>query len=325
MHTKSIFFFLGFGVSPGSFILDKSIKLNCIKVITLTRCFTKTGSCLDKPESLALEHIKSEKPVTSLVINKILSNQNIIVDDSKLQKLLKVKGMEFNLPIYTDTKSSDKPRSQYTELVGKSKYKGFPGVYIFIHQNTNQKYVGSSNLLTRRMDYYFKGNFPLTGKFLPLLSKDGLKAFKLIIFKLDINKFKSEQSLILEQYYLLNKEFNLNQLKVVNPGSTKGETIYIYDLKGTILYYKSKSKIEVKRVLNIHTETMHKYLDSNIPYLKNYLLLSYLIPTAITSDISVKSFQEIMPKERQDMYKLATRRAISVELEIKLGNLYVHS
>jgi hypothetical protein len=47
------------------------------------------------------------------------------------------------------------------------------------------------------------------GKFVPFLKKDGLKAFKLIIFKLDTNKFSIQDALILEQYFLLNKEFNL--------------------------------------------------------------------------------------------------------------------
>ncbi len=80
-------------------------------------------------------------------------------------------------------------------------------MYIFIHKITGDKYVGSSNLLRRRMDYYFKGNFDLAGLFLPLLKKEGLKAFKLMIFKLDSNKFSIQDALILEQYYLLNKEF----------------------------------------------------------------------------------------------------------------------
>ena len=63
------------------------------------------------------------------------------------------------------------------QLTGKSNYKGFFGVYMFIHKSTGQKYVGSSNLLRRRINYYLKGDFPLSGKFLPLLHKEGLKSF----------------------------------------------------------------------------------------------------------------------------------------------------
>lgn len=188
------------------------------------------------------------------------------------------------------------------ELTGKSKYKGFSGVYIFIHNNTGHKYVGSSNLLRRRMDYYFKGDFPLVGKLLPLLHKEGLKAFKLIMFKLDSNIFSNQDALILEQYYLLNKEFNLNTLRVVNAGSSKGDPVYVYDLTCSTLYYHAKSNIELKRVLKIHTKTSKKYVDSKIPYLNKFLLLSYYIPTALTSNISVDKLVDIMQKERQDVY-----------------------
>lgn len=172
------------------------------------------------------------------------------------------------------------------KLTGKSKYKGFSGVYIFIHKNTGYKYVGSSNLLRRRMNYYFKGDFPLTGKFLPLLHKEGLKAFKLRIFKLDSNIFSNQDALILEQYHLLNKEFNLNTLRVVNAGSSIGNAIYVYDLTYSTLYYQAKSNIELKRVLKIHPETSKKYVDSKLPYLNKLLLLSYPIPTALTNNLS---------------------------------------
>ena len=83
-------------------------------------------------------------------------------------------------------------------------YKGFFGVYIFTHKITGQKYVGSSNLLRRKIEYYFKQieeikSLPLTGKLLPILRKEGLGAFKLTIYKLDQNKFNIQDALILEQ------------------------------------------------------------------------------------------------------------------------------
>ena len=165
------------------FILDKRIGLGSIAAISLTRSFISSRSfssmrpLANHPESLVLEHINSEKPTTSSIINKILLNQNLSVTESKLEKLLKVKGVEFDLPI-----STSENKKLFVELTGKSTYKGFSGVYFFIHKNTGHKYVGSSNLLRRRMDYYFKGDYPLAGKFLPLLHKEGLKAFKLIIF-----------------------------------------------------------------------------------------------------------------------------------------------
>jgi GIY-YIG catalytic domain len=307
-------------------ILTNPLLLDNIKAILLTKFFIrfKHSASKIKPESLALEHINSGDLTTSSVINKILLNQNLSVTNLKLKELLKIKGVEIDLPIYTTA-----GYKLLAELTGKSKYKGLFGVYVFIHKNTGQKYVGSSNLLRRRMDYYFKGKFPLAGKFISILHKEGLEAFKLLIFKLDSNKFSIQDALILEQYYLLDKEFNLNTLRVVNTGSSAlkraGDSIYVYDLKCSTLYYHAKSKIELKRVLKIQTETSKKYVDSKIPYLNKFLLLSYPIPTALNSNISVQELVNIMQKERKNMYVLGTRRSIPIVLEIKKGNTFVDS
>lgn len=128
----------------------------------------------NKPETLALNHI--EKPTTHTIINKILSNQNLFLSEDKLNKLLQVEGVEFDLPV-------NKNNDLFIELTGSSAYKGHMGVYMFTDMETNQKYVGSSNLLRKRLDYYFKGDFTPTGKFLPLLHEKGLDSFKLTIFK----------------------------------------------------------------------------------------------------------------------------------------------
>lgn len=302
-------------------LFGKRIGLSTIAALPLTRHFSSTRSLVNNSEALASEHINSGKPTNLSVINKILSNQSLVVADSKLKELLKVEGVEIGLPI-----STSKDKDLLAELTGKSKYKGFSGVYMFIHKNTGDKYVGSSNLLRRRIDYYFNGDYPLVGKFLPLLHKEGLEAFKLIIFKLDNDIFSYQDSLILEQYHLLNKEFNLNTLRVVNAGSSKGgrsALVYIYDLTCSTLYYLSKSKIELKRVLKIHPETIKNYIDSKRPYLKKFLLLSYPISTALISNISTEELLKIMDKERQNTYKLGTRRSICVELEIKPGNTFL--
>jgi GIY-YIG catalytic domain-containing protein len=302
---------------------------NYILPIPLIRYFsTVRNSFINiKPESLALEHINSGVKTTSSIINKILLNQNLSVTDAKLENLLKVKGVEINIPI-----SNAKDMKILEELTGKSKYKGFFGVYIFIHKFTNQKYVGSSNLLRRRMDYYFNKKYLSTSgetkplsRFLNLLHKEGLAAFKLIIYKLDENKFSIKDALILEQYYLLNKEFNLNTLKVVNVGSSKGEGVYIYNLNCNALLYHAKSRIELKRVLKIHPDTCKIYIDSKIPYLNKFILLSFPVSTASISNISIKELVDLMQKERLNSYKLGSRRSVPVELEIKKGNTFIAS
>lgn len=306
-------------------LLDSSMSALAFK-----RTYSTTATRQYKefnPELFALKHINSGNPTTASVINNILLNQDITVTDSKLKDLLKVEGVEFNL--YTSSSPVAKEESKlFSVLTGTSNYKGHSGVYMFIHKTTGQKYVGSSNLLRRRMDYYFKGDFtPLRGKFLPLLTQEGLGAFKLIIFKLDNNKFNVKDALILEQYHLLSKEFvlhaGLNTLRVVNVGSSKGESVYVYDLTCSTLYYHASSRIELKRTLKIHPETCKKFLNSNLPYLNRFLLLSGLIPTAVKSNMSVLELLEIMQKERQTMYTLGTRRSLPVILEIKEGNKFV--
>src|SRR5690242_14626920 len=105
---------------------------------------TRRDSSNINSEKLALEHINSGNKTTYLVVNKILKGQKVSISEGKFKDLLKVKGVEFDLSL-RDTKAFEK-------LVGQSTYKGFFGVYVFIHKATNQIYVGSSNLLRRRME-----------------------------------------------------------------------------------------------------------------------------------------------------------------------------
>ena len=102
------------------------------------------------PEKLALETLRNKTPVTSATINKVLAKQNLIVSEEKLQKLLAVKGVEFDLPVTKATLSS------FQSMVGKSVYSGgFAGLYVFTHIASDHRSEGSSNCLIRRMNYYF--------------------------------------------------------------------------------------------------------------------------------------------------------------------------
>jgi hypothetical protein len=117
----------------------------------------------------------------------------------------------------------------------------------------------------------------------------------------------------------------LNTLKVVNAGSSKGNGVYVYDLTCSTLLYHAKSRIELKRVLKIHTETSKIYIDSKLPYLNKYILLSFPIPTALTSNISLQNLVDKMQRKRQSLYILGNRRRIPVELIIKEGNTFIKS
>ncbi|CZT13987.1 uncharacterized protein RAG0_17792 [Rhynchosporium agropyri] len=233
-------------------------------------------------EKLALEHINSDNLTTHLVINKLLYNQKVSISANKLKELLKIKGIEFALPI------SKSNLNKFYCLVGKSKHTGYAGVYVFTHKSSKSMYIGSSNLLRRRMEYYFKGNYKIRGKFLPLLSNEGLSSFNIKVFKLDNNIFKPQDALFLEQYMLLNKHSDLNTLRVVNFGPSED---------CTILYYHAQSQIGLKRVLGIHQSS--------------------------SSSIEVKQLKMIMDKERRISYELGNRRSLAVTLEIRQGNTYV--
>jgi hypothetical protein len=118
------------------FMLNKHIGLSSCSALTtvpLKNSFS-TVKPQYNPESLALEHINSGNITTSSIINKILLNQNLSVTDAKLEELLEVKGVEIDIPI-----SNPKDKQLLNELTGKSKYKGFFGVYIFIHKKNKSK------------------------------------------------------------------------------------------------------------------------------------------------------------------------------------------
>ena len=353
---------------------NSSLDLNP-KELTLLDSSHPSSFAVKLVEKLALEHIHSGNVTTHLVINMLLYNQKVSISANKLKELLKVKGIEFDLPITKDNLKN------FYGLVGRSTHSGFAGVYVFTHKASKSMYVGSSNLLRRRMEYYFKylssearspslHKLPMSrsarktslpsapinkrkrsegyteadheqsvGKLLPILHKEGISSFKLKIFKLDKNLFKPQDALFLEQYMLLNKNYDLNTLtpdassrggwrqpeaRVVNFGSCKGKSIYVYNLDCTVLYYQAESQISLKRVLGIHTATSNKYLDSNIPYLNYFILLSFPVPNVVFSDVEVKELKNIMDKERRVNYESGTRRSIPVILEIKEGNTFVN-
>ena len=67
-----------------------------------TRHYSSTAAA---PERLASEHIRSGKPTTSAVINSILVKQKVSVTSLKLETLLTLQWVEFDLPITNDKQS----------------------------------------------------------------------------------------------------------------------------------------------------------------------------------------------------------------------------
>src|ERR1700704_2739604 len=103
---------------------------------------------------LALEHINSKKPVNCKIINDILSYCNITINDEILKDLI-------NSPriILNNLDKEDSKKIIKINLGLPSSKIQIPGVYIFTHKNTGQKYVGSSSQLSVRLSGYLNNKY----------------------------------------------------------------------------------------------------------------------------------------------------------------------
>lgn len=117
---------------------------------------------------------------------------------------------------------------------------------------------------------------------------------------------------------LLHKKYDLNTFRVVNFGPQTGDSVYVYDLSCTILYH-APSRINLKRVLGVHPLSCNKYVDTKIPYLGSFILLSFPLDSVIPSNLSNRELLSVMNKERKSLYSLGTRNRKSVIIEIKEG------
>ena len=87
----------------------------------------------------------------------------------------------------------------------------------------------------------------------------------------------------------------------------------------TILYYHAQSKISLKRALGIHQSSCSKYLDTKVPYLGYFILLSFLIDSTVASNLTSKVLLNVMNEKRKALYTLGTRTCKTVVLELKKG------
>lgn len=72
-----------------------------------------------------------------------------------------------------------------------------------------------------------------------MIEKENLKAFTLEVTVIPSSFFNYAHCL--EQYFLLDKRFNLNIHKIVNLRVNQGFKIYLYDMACKTLYYSSNS------------------------------------------------------------------------------------
>lgn len=275
--------------------------------------------------SLPPRLINSNRVITNEDINKLLVNQGVSITQEELDKLLEIKSVSFELPLNKQTYPA------YYSLIGRPKTRGRrAGIYIFTHITSGSKYVGSSNSLSRRLEQYFNPNPVFSkdyGLLLPLIKKEGFTTFKLEIFVMPKELSKDYYFLFLEQYYLLNNEFNLNRQRVVNFRVKQGTSIYLYDKNNKILYYHTSSLHGMKLDLGIHHVTCTKCLKNESLYLDYFKITNKLYPDASQANLSLTELTNLIFEKKSlflKRFSKITSKAISIK-EVETNKSYTFS
>ena len=244
---------------------------------------------------LAFEQLNSSKVVTANKINEILAYCNITTTDEKLKDLLNTPSF-----VLTDLNRKIIIKEILKEKLGLPHSKQrVPGVYIFTHQTTGRKYVGSSSELALRLNGYINLTHRESGLLIPLLKKENLKNFSLQVFPFSSHNYIKGSEIVLEQYYLLDPSFTLNTIKVANnPSGSNARSLYMYNRDMTILYYNSTQQIDFIRKFNIHHTTFTKHLNNGTYYLGKYLFLREPVLTAKVKDMSDSDLALMLSKDR---------------------------
>jgi len=250
-----------------------------------------------RPNSLAIEHLNSDNPTTSEVINSVLLNQKISITQEELEKLLSLPGVKFDLPL------TDNTYPALLTLIGKpGSRRSNAGIYIFSHKFSNSNYVGSSNDLARRFKQYFEKNALFnnkdTGILLPMIEKEGLEAFTLEVIVIP-SSYSKYSHCFLEQYFLLDKRFNLNTHKIVNFRVNQGFKIYLYDKDYKILYYSGNSLNSFCADLGIHHSSHKKHVNSNSLYLDHFIISNTLITDATPAGLTELELRKLIVEQRK--------------------------
>lgn len=165
-------------------------------------------------------------------------------------------------------------------------------------------YVGSSNVLGRRLNQYFdprKGylNKKDSGLLLPLIKKDGLSAFTLKVFVMPADLSSAFYFLFLEQYFLLDPKFSLNSQLIVNFRVNQGTTLFIYNADFSVLYYTSNSINALKRQIGIHHSNIQSCIQTGELFLGAFRITSEPRIGATKSNMSLQEFNNLIDQKRK--------------------------
>lgn len=185
------------------------------------------------------------------------------------------------------------------DLLGmQSSKKQILGVYVFTHNRTGSKYIGSSLQLSIRLNNYINKKDRPEGLLRPLLYREGIDNFSLDVIPI-VNNWGYRAELVLEQYYLLDATFNLNIIKVANnPSRSNAKPLYMYNKDKSILYYFSTQQKDFIKNLNIHFERLKKHLKNGTYYLGKYSFSMEWINETKFSDITVLDLGLRLQKDR---------------------------
>jgi hypothetical protein len=105
--------------------------------------------------------------------------------------------------------------------------------------------------------------------------------------------------MVLEQYFLLDKSFNLNTIRVSNnPSGSNAKSLFIYNRDFSILYYSSTKQIDFVRKLGIHHTTFTKHLNNGTYYLDKYVFSKNFVATAQKVDLSMFDLLNMLETDR---------------------------
>ena len=236
---------------------------------------------------LAREFMRTNKKANVDIINKLLDSN---ISETDLHNLL-------NGPKILFTDLSD--RKSLIKMITKTgkDFGSLSGVYIWTHVPSNKKYVGSAIHLPTRLRSYFLKTINI-GKFLPILNNSPISEFNLEVrFTPYSSHFRNE--MVLEQYFLLDKTFNMNTIRISNnPSGSNAKSLFMYNRDLSILYYSSTKQIDFVRELGIHHTTFSKHLNNGTFYLGKYVFTKEFVETAQKVDLSMFDLLNMLEKDR---------------------------
>lgn len=236
---------------------------------------------------LAREFMRTNKKANADIINKLLDSN---ISETDLHNLL-------NGPKILFTDLSDKKSLMKMITKTGKEFDSLSGVYIWTHVPSNKKYVGSAIHLPTRLRSYFLKTIN-SGKFYPILNNYPISEFNLEVrFTPYSSNFRNE--MVLEQYFLLDKTFNMNTIRVSNnPSGSNAKSLFMYNRDLSILYYSSTKQIDFIRELGVHHSTFTKHLTNGTFYLGKYVFSNEFVETAQKVDLSKFDLLNMLEKDR---------------------------